>query len=396
MPRRRHTSDITRREFLRHAAVAAAMGAGVAGGVSARQTASASTGEEEAAVVKRRTLGRTGLEVFPLGLGAGGIREAAVARRALDLGVNYFDTAEGYQEGNSEITLGKALKGRRDEAVVATKWGWWEKETADDYVAALDASLKRLDMDYVDIIQIHAASTREHVAIEAARDAFERAHKAGKVRFNGISIHENQVEVVEAIIAQGWYDEILLVYNAGNAQQMKPVIRKAREAGIGIVAMKGLAPVHEAMKAEEPRELPDEPYRKAMQWVWKDENVANLIVSMPTFDQVEEGVAAARGELTPADQKKFEEAITQASLGMCRMCGACTGQCAKAVQVADIMRYRLYHDGYGDRSRAVALYRALRPGASAAACGDCTSCSIVCPWGVPVQERMRDLHSRLA
>jgi predicted aldo/keto reductase-like oxidoreductase len=354
--------------------------------------------------------------VFPLGVGAGGIREAAVMRRALDLGVNYFDTAEVYQEGNSEITLGKALAGRRDEAVVATKWGWWEKETADDYVAALDASLKRLDMDYVDIIQIHAASTREHVAIEAAREAFERAHKAGKVRFNGISTHENQVEIVEAIIAQGWYDQILLVYNAGNAQQMKPVIRKAREAGIGIVAMKGLAPVHWAMKAKgkydpdepetalglesgytvNPHELPDEPYRKAMQWVWKDENVANLIVSMPTFDQVEAGVAAARGELTPADQEKFEEAIIQASLGMCRMCGACTGQCAKAVQVADIMRYRLYHDGYGDRSRAVALYRALRPGASAAACGDCTNCPVVCPWGVPVQERMRDLHSRLA
>ncbi len=343
-----------------------------------------------------RTLGQTKLGVFPLGLGAGGIRDAAVARRALDLGVNYFDTAEGYQEGNSEITLGKALKGRRDEAVVATKWGWWDKKTADDYVAALEASLERLDMDYVDIIQIHAASAREHVVREAAWEAFDRLKDAGKVRFNGITAHENQAKVVEAAIETGRYDQVLMVYNAANGGQMKPVIRKARKAGIGVVAMKALGPVHQTKDPDWIAKLPEDAFGKAIQWVIGDDNVSTLIMNMPTFDQLEKNVAAAGRRLEPSERAEFEEAISQVSLGMCHMCGACTGQCARGVKVADIMRYRLYHDGYGDRSRAVALYGALPAGATAAACGDCANCPIVCPWGVPVRERMRDAHARMA
>jgi predicted aldo/keto reductase-like oxidoreductase len=347
---------------------------------------------------ERRALGRTELKVFPLGLGAGGIKEAAVARRALDLGVNYFDTAEGYQDGNSEITLGKGLKGRREEAVIATKWGRWGKKTADDYVAACEESLKRLDTDFVDIIQFHCAETKEHVAAahEIAWEAFSRLKDAGKARFNGISAHENQVEVVEAVIESGRFDQMLLVYNAANAAQTGPAIRKAREAGSGVVAMKALAPVHEAKKAEEPVELPEDAYRKAMQWVIADENVSTLIVNMPTFEQLEEGVAAARGTLSPAEKKSYEDAVTQASLGMCHMCGACTGQCVQGVRVAEVMRHRLYHDGYGDRARAVALYRALPRETDAAACSDCAACPVVCPWGVPVQERMMDVHRRLA
>jgi predicted aldo/keto reductase-like oxidoreductase len=390
MLRKGSESGVTRREFLRGAAVAAAVGAGVAG----REIASASSDEDKAAIAASRTLGRTGLEVFPLGAGA--LKDPPVGRRALDLGINYFDTAEAYEEGKNEITLGKALAGRREEAIVATKWGPWGKETAEDYVAALEASLERLDMEYVDLIQLHAVETAEGVANDAAWEAFQRMRDAGKAKFNGITTHENQVEVVEAVIESGRYDEILLIYSALNGDQMKPAIRKLREAGIGVVAMKGLAPVHESKGTEAFEGLSGNPYQQAIQWVIKDENVANLIVRMSTFDEVAEGLAAARGEIVESEQAAFEEAVQQASLGMCHLCGACTGQCKRGVRVAEVMRYRLYHDGYGERARAAGLYRALPAGASAAACGDCTDCRIVCPWGVPVRQRLLDLHGRLA
>ncbi len=400
MQRRESKSGVTRREFLRSAAVTAVAGAaagvGTAAGLRTARAEEAPTCERRSCATGPRTLGRTGLEVFPLGLGAGGIKDAAVGRRALDLGINYFDTAEGYQDGKSEITLGKALKGRREEAVVATKWGPWGKETAEDYVAALEASLERLDMDYVDIIQLHAVETAEGVANDAAWEAFQRMRDAGKVKVNGISTHENQVEVVEAVIESGRYDEILLVYSALNGDQMKPAIRKLREAGIGVVAMKGLAPVHEGKGTEAFASLSGNPYQQAIQWVIKDENVATLIVNMPTHDEVQEAVAAAGGEIEESAQQEFEEAVSTASLGLCRMCGACTGQCARGVRVADVMRYRLYHDGYGDRARGAALYRALPARASASACADCASCRVVCPWGVRVRDRMLDLHQRLA
>jgi predicted aldo/keto reductase-like oxidoreductase len=216
------------------------------------------------------------------------------------------------------------------------------------------------------------------------------------VKFNGISTHENQVEVVEAVLESGRYDEILLVYSALNADQMKPAIRKLREDGIGVVAMKGLAPVHEGKGTEAFANLSGNPYQQAIQWVIKDENVATLIVNMPAHEEVQEAMAAARGEIKESAQAEFEQAVSMASLGLCRMCGACTRQCARGVRVAEVMRYRLYHDGYGDRARAVALYRALPSAATAAACGDCTDCRIVCPWGVPVRERLLELHRQLA
>jgi len=310
--------------------------------------------------------------------------------------VSYFDTAESYQDGESEAKLGEALKGRRDEAVVATKWGWWGKETADDYIAACDASLKRLGTDYIDIIQLHGAASPEHAANEAAWEAFNRLKDAGKVRFNGISMHENQVAVLEAVIESGRFDQVLLVYHAMNAEQMAPMVQKAHEVGIGVVAMKGLAPVHEGKDSGAFAGLPGNPYQQAIRSVLKDKGVATLIVNMPTFEELEEGVTAVRGKADEAEQAAFEKAVSTASVGVCRMCGACTGQCTRGVRVAEVMRYRLYHNGYGDRSRAVALYRALPASAGAAACGDCTECRVVCPWGVPVRKRMQEMHLRLA
>ncbi len=386
---------LTRRDFLRQATVGALLGASAAASASVTHDKQGADCDA-AAVCELRRLGRTDLQVYPLGLGAGGIKEPAVARRALDLGVSYFDTAEGYQDGESEVKLGEALKGRRDDAIVATKWGWWGKETADDYIAACEASLKRLGMDHVDIIQLHGVGRPEHVTNEAAWEAFNRLKEAGKARFNGISMHENQVAVVEAVIESGRFDQVLLVYHAMNAEQMAPMIRKAHEAGIGVVAMKGLAPVHEGKDTDAFAGLPGNPYQQAIQWVLKDESVATLIVNMPTFEELAENIAAATGEAGHADLSEFEEAAKRISVGSCHMCGACTGQCPAGVRVADIMRYRLYHDGYGDRGRARELYHALPAEASAAACGDCAECRIVCPWGVPVRPRLESMHVRLA
>jgi predicted aldo/keto reductase-like oxidoreductase len=117
---------------------------------------------------------------------------------------------------------------------------------------------------------------------------------------------------------------------------------------------------------------------------------------MPTFEQLEEDVAAVTSSMTRAESDRFEAAVAQLSPGTCHLCGSCTGQCPRRVQVADIMRYSLYHDGYGDRARAAELYRGLPAAASASACADCAECSVVCPWGVQVRSRMESLHVRIA
>ena len=125
----------------------------------------------------------------------------------------------------------------------------------------------------------------------------------------------------------------------------------------------------------------------------RDPNVSTVIVDMPTFDELHEDAAAVTSPAASAELEAFERAVAKLSPSACHLCGACTGQCPKGVRVADIMRCLLYRDGYGDRARALDLYRALPSAASAAACAGCSECRVVCSWGVPVQSRLEKAHA---
>jgi len=345
--------------------------------------------------MKYRTLGRTKLRVSVLGMGAIKIDNLAVVHRALDLGVNFFDTAECYQGGNSEIKLGQGLKGRRDKAIVATKWHTDGSTPAKELLDSLDGSLKRLDMDYVDLIQIHGADDAAQVESDEVWDAFTKARTAGKVRFNGVSTH-NAVEIIRVAIKTGRYDTVLPTYNAILGARVGAAIAEAKQANVGVIAMKALQPAHEGKDTDAFRGLKGNPYQQAIQWVLRDSSVSTVIVDMPTFDELDQDYAAATMPLTEAALHEFERAVALVSAGACHLCGACTGQCPQGVRVADIMRYRLYHDGYGDRQRAAELYRSLPTKASAAACANCEKCRVVCPWGVPVRGRLEEMHGVLA
>jgi aryl-alcohol dehydrogenase-like predicted oxidoreductase len=155
--------------------------------------------------LKKRILGKSGIEVTEIGLGlwaAGGSdwgptddREIASAiDTALDLGVTFFDTSDVYGAGHSEELLGKSMKGRRERFVVATKIGWRgfdgeARRTAYDSVAKLiagvESNLARLETDYVDVIQSHI-SFRDPT-MEIFLEGFQRLEQAGKVRAYGLS-----------------------------------------------------------------------------------------------------------------------------------------------------------------------------------------------------------------
>jgi len=384
----------SRRGFLRTLAVGAAGGIGIAAGVDlSPQSGRAATQSG----MRCRLLGRTNVKVSQLGMGTNRLKgQEAVVKRALDLGVRYFDTAECYVDGNSEITLGKGLHGRRDEAFVATKWHTDGKTLAAELLASLDASLKRLAMDHVDLIQIHGAESVEQVNSDELMTAFTRARDAGKVRFNGVSMHENQVEVARAVIKSGRFDAMLISYNAFIGERVGPVLAEAAKAGVGTIIMKSLQPVHGANESEVFKGLSGNPYQRAIQWVLRNPSVSTVIVGMPTFDELEENYQAATTPVTKAELDEFHAAATMAAVGSCHLCGACTGQCPEGVKVAQIMRCLLYHDGYGETEHAAELYRDLPASVTAAACALCSMCRPVCPWGVPVRERMLRAHSLLA
>lgn len=147
-------------------------------------------------MLEKRRLGTSDLEISTLTLGCwifgGGSYWGEMAQsetnnvlaRALDEGINLFDTAEGYNDGGSEASLGLALKGRRHEALILTKLN--PGEDARNLAPRLDKCLERLRTDYMDILMIHWPSADEQVTMDAL-EAFRRFRQAGKVREIGVS-----------------------------------------------------------------------------------------------------------------------------------------------------------------------------------------------------------------
>ena len=196
-----------------------------------------------------RSFGSTGLKVslaglgcFPIGRGSVKEKDAiAIVRRAHELGINYFDTAESYSKGRSEERVGKALKGIRDRVLIATKTLARDKKGA---LEQLHGSLKRLGTDRVDVWQIHALAktgdTDRILAKGGALEAAVEAQKAGKVRFIGITGHADPTVFVDAMNRHG-FDTLLIPLNCIDPHHRSfethalPVARKKK---IGVVAMK--------------------------------------------------------------------------------------------------------------------------------------------------------------
>jgi len=204
--------------------------------------------------VNYRRLGRTGLEVSEVGLGGAGLGHAwgetaddecvRAVRRALDLGVSFFDTSPVYGAGRSEENLGTGLAGNRHRVIVATKARLKSDEELADMAAAIrrsvEASLMRLRTDYVDILQIHHQVGRErgrylavadppiHAIRLAIADGLAFAESAqdlvreGKVRFLGITAWDGDREAVEALLASGVFDTAQILYNMINQSAATP------------------------------------------------------------------------------------------------------------------------------------------------------------------------------
>src|SRR5512136_2445388 len=208
-----------------------------------------------------RTLGKTGLKVTGVGCGIGLIPDPAVLVRAVDLGVNYFDTARMYEKGKSEEIAGAALKGRRSKIVLASKT---DALTKADVFKDMDASLKALQTDYLDIWHLHSRDTPDTITDEAV-EACVMLKKQGKTRFIGVSAHDINA-VVDRILKIGKFDVVQTTYSyAIGAPFRQEAISKLHNAGIGVVAMKVVI----AVAGFVPREvkLPPEGPLAALKWV---------------------------------------------------------------------------------------------------------------------------------
>ena len=200
-----------------------------------------------------RDLGRTGLRVSEIGFGAwaiggdawGPVEDAeslAAMERALELDINFIDTADVYGEGRSESLVSKAISGRRDEVLISTKGGLRghhrepEREPVyyrpEKILKACEASLKRLETDHLDVYFCHIWWDK-YEETEAFIEAFEQLKNDGKVRAVGVST--NDLDYIKHFDQDGGLDVVQLDYSILNREPERDILPYLEERGIGVV-----------------------------------------------------------------------------------------------------------------------------------------------------------------
>ncbi|RZW18427.1 MAG: aldo/keto reductase, partial [Desulfobulbaceae bacterium] len=158
----------------------------------------------------KRVLGRTGLEVAVLGYGAMQVSDPAIIRHGLERGINYIDTADCYMGGRNEKVVGKAVTGIRDRVVIATKV---HISSESRMRKSVDRSLKSLGVPSIDLVQLHNIRSRDEVVRKDVQIAMKKMQQEGKFRFTAVTTHSNQVEVLKAVMEDGFYDAVLVAVN---------------------------------------------------------------------------------------------------------------------------------------------------------------------------------------
>ncbi|HEY1205817.1 MAG: aldo/keto reductase [Bryobacteraceae bacterium] len=334
-----------------------------------------------------RTLGKTGLKVTSLGFGCMITSDASVIVRAADAGINYFDTARGYQSGNNERMVGAALKSKRQQVHISTKTGAKDKAEA---LAQLDTSLKELGTDYVDIWHLHGKQTAAQLTDDLL-EAQQIAKKAGKIRFAGVSLHSGHAEVIPAAIQSGKIDVILMAYNFTMGSRLDEWIVKAKAAGLGVVAMKVMAGGYRHLRDDSPSgAILKRPgaMSAALRWVLKNPDIGTTIPSMTDMDQFEDNFKCMPAKFSAEDEKTLAAHLERIGPLYCRMCSLCAGTCRRGLPVSDLLRFVTYADGYGQFALGRERFRELPGDVTAVRCGDCAHCTVQCPHGVHVAERI--------
>ncbi|WP_437933978.1 aldo/keto reductase [Sorangium sp. So ce341] len=196
-----------------------------------------------------RSLGRTGLRISSVSFGAWAIggtwgdvddkESLAALHRAVERGVNFFDTADVYGDGRSERLLARLRRERREEIVIATKAGRrLSPHTADSYsegnlTAFIERSLKNLETDALDLVQLHCPPTDVYYRPEVF-DVLDRLVKAGKVRFYGVSV-ERVEEALKAIEYPG-VQSVQIIYNVLRQRPAELFFPEAKRRQVGILA----------------------------------------------------------------------------------------------------------------------------------------------------------------
>jgi predicted aldo/keto reductase-like oxidoreductase len=399
---------LDRREFLRRSAVTG-VSLAVAPLIGARAA-------EPPRVRRHVTLGRTGLQIGDIGFGSSRLSgDEALVRHALDRGIDYFDTAEGYEGGASEETLGRALRGVREKVTLASKVECGADDSVADLFRALEGSLRRLSTDRIDVYFNHAVNEVARLKNPAWGEFTERAVQQGKIRFKGMSGHGGRLaECLDYAFDHDLVDVVLVAHNFGQdpaftqrftasfdfvavQPELPRLLAKAKAKQVGVVAMKTLrgARLNDLRRYEREGNTFAQ---AAFRWVLSGPHVDALIVTMTSAEMVDEYLGASGADrVSRADVELLARYESKNGTTQCRYgCGACLAACPEGVPIDEVLRTRMYADDYGDLRLARDEYARLGRGAQA--CESCAhqACAGACPFGIDIAGLTAPAHARLS
>jgi hypothetical protein len=398
-------SGVSRRHFLMTAG-AAGLAAAVAPGAALAATDAPSA---TAPAIPRRKLGKTGVEVPILALGGmfDTINNQLLLKQAHAWGVTYWDTAEAYGNGLSEEGYGRYFSrnpAARKDIFLVTKIV--HKADADS-TARLEAALKRLQTDSVDLFFIHAISSVDEMA--PYKEWAAQMKKAGKMKFFGFSTHTNMEDCMLGAAKMDWIDAVMVAYNFRimHTPKMREALTACSQAGVGVVAMKtqGGGPVK--TDSEEELKLAGRFLERGftdkqakLKAVWEEPLIASLCSQMPNLTILAANVASARDKtaLAREDMDLFARLAQETRGGYCAGCAdICRDAVGGSVAVNEVMRCLMYHREYGEPELAREVFASLPDETRRnLAEVDYSAAEKACPQGLAIADLMRQAGALLA
>ena len=381
-----------------------------------------------------RTYGATGVRVAVLGFGGARLPETPtgrgrfdyeksvpVVRRAIDLGVNYLDSAQAYGAGTSEVVYGKAIKGYdRSKLFLTTKIpvDSMLQSRASRWRSRLDISLRRFDTPYIDFVFMHGLTWKAFIE-QASRPGralseMRKAQQEGLIRHVCFSSHDTPANIIQ-LINTGEFAGVLMQYNCLDIAN-REAIQRAHDKQMGVAIMGPLA-AGMFVKAD-PVELPHWtgetlPSRPelALNFVLNNTAISVALSGMSSIEQVDQNVAVVEqygtmGAAASAHWREFYARQQAAADHYCTYCHQCL-PCPQQVDIAENFRYMNWQRLWALDAPAKAAYAKLTgktnwepwgkiDGKSAAACNDCGECEPRCPLNIPIMTQLKEVRATLA
>jgi predicted aldo/keto reductase-like oxidoreductase len=360
----------------------------------------------------RRKLGKTGIEIPVLanGLMFDITGNQLILRANLQHNVTYWDTASGYEGGNSEIGIGTFLSKNpevRKKLFIVTKASG--AYTAADVEERLQASLKRMNTDHIDLYYgVHGCDNPDSQLTEQLQKWSEDAKKRKLIHFFGFSTHKNMERCLMAASKLNWIDAIMTSYNVVLMQnpQMQEAVQACNEAGVGLIAMKVLLGAQKKQAEAEDKMVThflDKGYTREqalIKAVLEDKRITAACIRMENVTLLRSNVAAIldKTNLTQADADILRKYAAATCGGYCTGCAyICDAALPDAPYTSDIMRYLMYYNSYSEREEARELFAQI-PGnvRNKLLSTDYSTAEARCPQRMPIGKLVAEAVGKLA